>query len=79
MPTTEAGPEPHSGRAQPTQTALKMEEAEKGKQLREDGKDKAMDSALQPPEGMQTCGRLDSSPTKPILDSVLQNAKTINV
>ena len=26
MPTTEAGPEPHSGRAQPTQTALKMEE-----------------------------------------------------
>ena len=37
------------------------------------------DTALQPPEGMQTCGRLDSSPTKPILDSVLQNAKTINV
>ena len=26
MPTTEAGPEPHSGRAQPSLTALKMEE-----------------------------------------------------
>ena len=33
----------------------------------------------EPPEGMQTCGHLDSSPMKPILDSVFQNAKTINV
>lgn len=60
-------------------TSLKMEEAKKCKQLIEAGKGKGMDSALEPPEGMQTCGHLDSSPMKPILDSVFQNAKTINV
>ena len=59
--------------------ALKMEEAKKCKQLIEDGKGKGVHSALEPPEGMQACRHLDSSPMKPILDSALQNAKTINM